>query len=134
MSHAKSNAAATGKKTAALPPTRTGEPCPGPSEVKGERCGRPVVAHGLCRSHGRMQAAGEELRPVGRRKERAPGSVFAWSIHWSSDEHVEAVKAMARDERRGERDFIRHVIEDLAESRGLVKKPKSSKAKPSPAR
>lgn len=42
--------------------------CRGPSDVKGQQCGRKVVAHGLCSSHchQRRQAGGDEsaLRPI----------------------------------------------------------------------
>lgn len=102
-------------------PPRTGDPCPGPSEKEGEPCGRPVVAHGLCRGHDRQEQAGQTLRPIRIAKKKSQeGAVYRWGISWSSPQHADAVTAMARDAGRGERDFIRHVLEELAEAEGRL--------------
>jgi hypothetical protein len=117
------------KKTAAratepAPTPRTGDPCPGPGEEDGQPCGRPVVAHGLCRGHDRQDQAGQQLRPIRRVKDKSPeGAVYRWGISWSSPEHADAVTAMAKDAGRGERDFIRFVLEERATAEGRLVQP-----------
>lgn len=113
-----------------VPIPRTGDPCPGPGEEEGKPCGRPVVAHGLCRGHDRQQQAGQELRPIRKVKERREeGSVYRWGISWSSPQHADAVTDMAKEAGRGERDFIRFVLEERAEAEGRV----GQTAAPAPA-
>lgn len=103
------------------PTPRTGDPCPGPGEEEGQPCGRPVVAHGLCRGHGRQDPTGQQLRPIRKVKERSDeGAVYRWGISWSSPEHADAVTAMAKDAGRGERDFIRYVLEERAKAEGRL--------------
>lgn len=115
------------------PTPRTGDPCPGPGDEDGQLCGRPVVAHGLCRGHDRQDQAGQELRPIRRRKERREeGSVYRWGISWSSPQHADAVTAMAKDAGRGDRDFIRFVLEERAKAEGRVGKADGPGAAPTP--
>lgn len=103
------------------PTLRTGDPCPGPGEEEGQPCGRSAVVHGLCHGHGRQEPTGQQLRQIRKVKEHSDeGAVYRWSISWLSADHADAVTTMAKDSGRGERDFIRFVLEECAKAEGRL--------------